>query len=54
MKRFTYQARDRQGKKIKGIVEAVEEKRAIAAIRERGLIVISLTEVTPNIFSSLF
>lgn len=43
MEVFEYLARDREGKKIKGKIEAPNEKRAAALLREKNLIIISLT-----------
>ena len=42
MEIFEYIARDREGKKIKGKIEAPNEKRAAALLREKNLIIISL------------
>lgn len=39
---FSYQAKDNQGKTIRGIVEAPNEKKAAHLLREKGLLVISL------------
>ncbi|OGD62560.1 hypothetical protein A2160_05965 [Candidatus Beckwithbacteria bacterium RBG_13_42_9] len=45
MKKYNYQGRNAEGKKIKGIVEAPGEKEAVTALRQRGLIVFSLDEI---------
>ena len=42
MEKFEYKAKDRQGKSLKGIVEAPDEKQAVKILREKGLLVISL------------
>jgi type IV pilus assembly protein PilC len=41
---YTYQAKDKQGKDIKGVVEAESEEKAISLLKERGFFVISLKE----------
>lgn len=43
MEIFEYIARDREGKKIKGKIESPSEERAAALLRERNLVIISLT-----------
>lgn len=43
MEIFEYIARDREGKKIEGKIESPSEKRAAALLRERNLVIISLT-----------
>lgn len=43
MKKFKYKAKDKEGKGVGGIVEAASEKQAALTLRERGLVVISLT-----------
>jgi len=53
LKKYLYQARNSQGKKIKGIVEAPGEKEAAAALRQRGLIIVSLHELGTDIFHKL-
>ena len=53
MKKFTYQAKNAKGKKITGIVEASTDKQAVVALRQRGLIVISLKELGTTIFYKL-
>jgi len=42
---FSYHAKDKTGKTIKGIVEAGNEKKAAALLRKRDLLVISLTPI---------
>lgn len=42
MKRFRYEARDKQGKKVAGIVEAFNERRAVQALHQKGLYVCAL------------
>ena len=42
MKKFNYQAKDKKGKFLKGVVEATSDKQAIALLHERGLTVVSL------------
>jgi type IV pilus assembly protein PilC len=43
VKKFKYKAKDKEGKGVGGIVEAASEKQAALTLRERGLVVISLT-----------
>jgi len=43
MEIFEYLARDQEGKKIKGKIEAPNKKRAAALLREKNLIIIALT-----------
>ena len=42
MKKFSYRAKNKEGKTLTGAVEARDEKQAIALLHERGLTVISL------------
>ena len=42
MKKFHYRARSQQGKLMTGLVEAVDEKQAVALLRSKGLVVVSL------------
>jgi len=42
MKKFEYKAKDKQGKTLKGIAEATDEKQAVNILREKGLLVITL------------
>jgi len=42
---FSYQAKDKQGKTVKGVVEALNEKKAVHLLRKRGLLVITLTSI---------
>lgn len=44
MKRYKYKAKNPQGKLVKGIVEAVTQKQAVALLKDRQLVVISLQE----------
>ena len=48
MKKFSYKARDSQGKLVSGIVEAVSDEMAAKLIKKRGYVVIGLSQ------SSLF
>lgn len=54
MKKFNYKAKDRQGNTVGGVVEASDEKRALAVLQERGLVVFRLRSVTTNIASETF
>jgi type IV pilus assembly protein PilC len=42
MEKFEYKAKNKEGKTLKGIVEATNEKQAVSVLRERGLLVINL------------
>lgn len=53
MKRFKYKAKNADGKTVVGMVEASDEHRAVAAIRERKLVAISLSFINPDIFSQV-
>lgn len=50
MKRFTYKAKDKTGKFIVGEVEASTIEAAAKLVRERGLVVISLTPARESLF----
>lgn len=43
MKKFNYKAKDKEGKTVKGIVEARDEKQAAKILQERGYLVIAIT-----------
>lgn len=53
MKRFNYRAKDSQGKEAKGEIEARDEAQAAKILRERGLVVLSLSLVTQNPVSEI-
>lgn len=48
---YNYAARDHQGKSVRGKVEANEAREASALIRERGLYLVTLTEVKSGSFT---
>jgi len=57
MEKFEYKAKDKQGRTLKGIVEAPDKKQAVKILRERELLVISLgikkeglTEIKATLF----
>ena len=50
MAKFRYQVKDREGKSLKGVVEARDEKQAARVLRERNLIVISLKPEAKGLF----
>ncbi len=54
MEKFSYKAKDFQGKTVSGIIEAGDERSARAILRERGLICYSLKVVQSNILSYIF
>jgi len=45
MLKYSYRAKDREGKTVKGLVEAQDEKAVVALLKERGLMVVFLKEV---------
>lgn len=50
---YTYQVKNKEGKTLKGVVEAESQDRAVALLRERGYFVISLKEGAGGLGSSL-
>jgi len=50
MKKFVYKARNQQGRERKGIVEAVGEREAVMALRQRELIVVEMHELGANLW----
>lgn len=53
MKKFAYKAKDKEGKTVKGLVEARDEKQAVAVLRERGLVIFSLTPAEVNLLKEI-
>lgn len=49
MRRFKYKAKDQLGKSLGGIVEAADESRAVVALKERNLTILSLNAIEPNL-----
>jgi len=43
VRKFNYQAKDKAGKTIKGLVEAADEKQAASALRSKGLVLFNLS-----------
>jgi type IV pilus assembly protein PilC len=43
MKKFNYRAKDKEGKTVKGVVEARDEEQAAKILQEKGLLVIAIT-----------
>lgn len=43
MRKFNYKAKDKTGKTVKGLVEAVDEKQAAAALRGKGMVLFNLS-----------
>ena len=54
MKRFHYKAKNPQGKTVTGIVESSDESRAVVALRDRSLTVVSLEPIEPNFLSLIW
>ncbi len=50
MRKFNYKAKDKQGKTVKGVVEAAGEKQAAKVLRDKGLVPISLSFSKRDIF----
>jgi len=48
MIRFSYKAKDAKGETVKGVIEAQDEKAAVATLRGKGSTVFSLTPVSKN------
>lgn len=44
MKQFNYQAKNQQGQHIKGVIETTDEKHAAKILRNKGYVVVSLSE----------
>ena len=53
MKKFSYKAKDKNGKGVTGRVEASSEEIASKLIRDRGLILISLKPIRENPLSQI-
>lgn len=54
MRRFDYRAKSREGKEVKGQVEARDVAQAAKILRERGLLVLSVKEVQQNPVREIF
>ncbi|TSC74033.1 MAG: hypothetical protein G01um101444_393 [Parcubacteria group bacterium Gr01-1014_44] len=52
MQQFSYEVRDREGKFIKGSIDANSEELAVDALQERGLIILSLAPVEDDFLKS--
>ena len=52
MSNFTYVAKDKEGKTLKGTLEAPSNDEAVGSLRSKGLVIISLQEARPGAFSS--
>lgn len=53
MPRYAYQARDSQGRRLKGKVEAKNEQSAASILRDKNLLIISLHEKSETLFNEL-
>jgi len=53
MYKYSFQARDWQGKKLKGMVEARNEKEAISLLRKKGMVITDLKIHQNNIFKKV-
>lgn len=53
MPKFVYKAKDAKGENVKGLIEAGDQKQALAVLKERGLICFSLNKQTGGVFSEV-
>lgn len=53
MQKFTYTAKDTQGRTRKGLVEALDEKNAVKILQTKDLLVISLAPVKETVFTEI-
>jgi len=53
MKKFNYKAKDKEGKTIKGVVEARDEKQAAKILQEKGFLVISITPFRKSLLAQV-
>ncbi|KPJ70455.1 hypothetical protein AMJ51_01845 [Microgenomates bacterium DG_75] len=53
MKKFNYRAKDKEGKTVKGIVEARDEKQAARILQEKGFLVISITPFKKSLLAQV-
>jgi len=54
MQIFTYKVKDHNGKTFKGLIEALDDKQAVSALRERGYFVLKVEKKQEINVSSLF
>src|SRR3989344_9563360 len=52
MLQFNYEARDRSGQFVKGVIGAVSESAAVDALHGKDLVVLSLVPVEKSLFGS--
>lgn len=50
---FNYKAKDKNGKQLKGMIEALDEKQAASLLHEQGLLIITLTKKKESLLDSL-
>jgi len=53
MKKFNYKAKDKEGKTVKGVVEARDEKQAAKILQEKGLLVISIVPFRKSLLAQV-
>ncbi len=53
MQKYKYQAKNKEGRLLKGWVEAINTRNAVAILRNRGLVVIKLVESREDILTQL-
>ena len=44
MEKFKYKAKNKEGESVKGLVEGISQEQAAKILREKGLLVISLSK----------
>lgn len=52
MRRFSYKAKDPKSKTVSGVIEARDEKMAVATLRQKGLVTFRLIPIQENIISA--
>lgn len=52
MLKFTYSAKDKSGKTIKGEIESDSKDQALGMLREKGLLILRLEEAKSKFFST--
>ena len=53
MGKFAYVVKNKEGKDLKGVVQAVSKEAAVESLRSKGFIIISLGVERTGIFSSM-
>jgi len=53
MKKFNYKAKDKEGKTVRGVVEARDEKQAARILQERGFLVVTITPLRKGLVTQM-